>query len=185
MSKAFTRESDDLPERSAPPRLVSLLPPGVKNYLTSDGARRLQEELNRLVEVERPRAMAAPEASEERRRLQAIDQRMAELYQCLNAAVVVPPPPPPWEQVRFGATVTVRERDDRESRYRIVGAGETDADRGCISWLSPLAKALLNAKTGHRVRFKMGSGEEELAILSVTYEQETGSPPPDSSGSAG
>lgn len=170
MSKAFTRESDDLPERPTFPRLPSLLPPGVKNYLTPDGARRLQEELDRLVEVERPKAAAAPDASDERRQLQGFDQRIQYLQQCLHSAVVVPPPVAPWDQVRFGATVTVRDGSGAESRYRIVGVDETDADRGRVSWLSPIAKALLNAKPGQRVRFKFPSGEEQLDVLSISYE---------------
>jgi transcription elongation factor GreB len=66
--------------------------------------------------------------------------------------------------------VTVREYNGAESRYRIVGVDETDLDRGWISWVSPLAKALLNARIGQRVRFKLPSGEEELEIVGVAYE---------------
>lgn len=174
MSKAFTRESDDLPERPAP-RLQSVLPPGVKNYLTSDGARRFQEELNRLVEVERPKLTAASsDGIEQQQGLQALDLRIQQLRHNLHLAEVVPPPPAPWDQVRFGATVTVRDSRGEESCYRIVGASEMDADRGWVSWLSPIARALINARIGQRVRFKFPSGEEQLEILEVSYHARRG-----------
>jgi len=170
MSKAFTRESDDLPERPTLPRLPSLLPPGVKNYLTPDGARQFQEELNRLVEVERPKFAAASPNAEQRGQLQTLDLRIQHLRQTLQSAEIVPPPAKPWDNVRFGATVTVRDGNGEESRYRIVGVGEMDADRGRVSWLAPIAKALLNAKLGQRVRFKFPSDEEQLEILSIAYD---------------
>jgi len=170
MSKAFTRESDDLPERPRLPRLPSLLPPGVKNYLTPVGARRLQEELRRLVEVEWPQAAAAPAGSDPRQQLEALDQRIRHLQQCLHGAEIVQPPAPPWDQVRFGAAVTVRDGRGSESRYHIVGVGETDVERDRVSWLSPIAKALLNAGLGQRVRFKFPSGEALLEIVNISYE---------------
>jgi transcription elongation factor GreB len=174
MSKAFTRESDDQPE-PPPPRLPPLLPPGVKNYLTPDGARAFQEELARLVEIERPSlAAAAADSSEQRQRLQMLEQRIQQLRQNLHRAEVVPPPPPPWDQVRFGATVTVRNAQGERSCYRIVGAPEMDAERGWVSWLSPIARALLNGRLGQRVRFKFPSGEEQLEILDIAYGREEG-----------
>ena len=100
-----------------------------------------------------------------------MDQRIQHLQQCLLTAVVVPPPVPPGNQVRFGATVTVRDGRGAESRYRIVGADETDVDRDWVSWLSPIAKALLNAPLGGRVRFRFPAGEEELEILRIEYEE--------------
>ena len=170
MSKAFTRESDDLPDLPVRPRQPSPLPPGAKNYLTSDGARRLREELDRLVEVERPRVAAGQQDADAKRQLQALDQRMAYLNQSLESAVVVASPGGPPDQIRFGATVTVREGGGVKSRYRIVGLDETDLDRGWVSWLSPIAKALLNARLGERVRFRFPSGEEELEIVEISYE---------------
>ena len=83
---------------------------------------------------------------------------------------MVPPPAERDGVVRFGATVTVRERSGTEERYRIVGVDEMDIDRGWVSWLSPIAKALLNARLGRRVRFKFPSGEKELEIIRVEYE---------------
>jgi transcription elongation factor GreB len=170
MSKAFTRESDDLPDPPVAARSLSALPPGAKNYLTPDGARRLREELDRLVQVERPRAAAASDPLEARRRLRSLDQRIQHLHQSLASAVVVNPPVGSEDRVRFGATVTVRDQHGEEGCYRIVGLDEMDADRGWVSWLSPIARALLNARRGERVRFRLPAGEVELEILCVTYE---------------
>jgi transcription elongation factor GreB len=170
MSKAFTRESDDRPEEQPSPRLSAVLPPGAKNYLTSGGARRLQEELDQLITVERPKASTSPDDSDGRRQLQMLDQRIRHLQQSLQSAVVVPPPAQPWDQVRFGATVTVRNRSGAESNYRIVGIDETDLDRDWVSWLSPIARVLINARLGQRVRFRFPAGEEELEIVRIAYE---------------
>jgi transcription elongation factor GreB len=170
MSKAFTRESDDLPVRRAVSPLPSLLPPGVKNYLTADGARGLRAELSRLVEVERPKAAAATDGSDAGQQLEVLDQRIRHLQQGLHAAEIVPPPDPPWHQVRFGAVVTVRNGSGGKSRYHIVGVGETDIEQDRVSWLSPIAKALLNARLGQRVRFKFPSGEELLEIVNISYD---------------
>ena len=168
MSKAFTRESDDAPDLPPAPRRSSL-PPGAKNYLTPEGARQLRAELERLTQIERPRLAGDTGDAEAKRRVQGLDQRILDLQQSLQSAVVVPPPAATEERVRFGATVTVRDRAG-ETRYRIVGVDEADLDRGWVSWLSPIAKALLNARPGQRVKFKFPSGEEELEIVRIAYE---------------
>ena len=154
MSKAFTRESDDAPDALDFPPLPPPLPPGAKNYLTPGGARRLREELDRLLDTERVRLTAAPDETEARRPLQGLTRRLRHLQHSLQTAVVPPPPTAPDERdrVRFGATVTVRGRGGEESRYRIVGVDETDIDRGWVSWFSPIARALLNARTGRERR---------------------------------
>lgn len=169
MSKAFTRESDDEAElpmiRPKPP-----LPPGVKNYLTPSGEARLRDELARLVQQERPKLAAAPDEADAKRKLAVLDQQIRQLDESLSTAVVVPTPPLPWDQVRFGATVTVKDSRGGEDSYRIVGVEEMDVDRGWVSFLSPIAKALLNARSGERVRFEFPSGEATLEIISITYE---------------
>jgi transcription elongation factor GreB len=173
MSKAFTRESDDAPELPARRPRASPLPPGARNYLTPDGAARLRAELEELLQKERPRLSPGSETAtkpESRRLLQALDARIAELERVLHTAVVVPMPALPHEQVRFGATVLVRDRNGEEARYRIVGVDETDIDRGWVSWLSPIARALLNARVGQRVHFQFPSGEAELEIVEIRYE---------------
>jgi transcription elongation factor GreB len=166
MSKAFTRE-DDLPDSTGTRPLTSPLPPGARNYITRGGELKLRAELNRLVEG---RSAAAAQANSDQQ-LRSLDQRVLYLQQSLQSAVIVDPPAESDGRVRFGTTVTVRERGSgEESRYRIVGVDETDIDRGWVSWLSPIAKALLNARVGDCVRFKFPGRDEELEILAVTYE---------------
>jgi transcription elongation factor GreB len=171
MSKAFTREENEGPDVPDLPALASALPPGAKNYITRDGADRLREELARLVEHERPGLARAPDDPEAQRRLSIVDQRIFQLEQSLQSAEVVELGSGPIESVRFGATVRVREEDGEETIYRIVGVDETDFDRGWVSWLSPIARALMKAKLGQRVRFKFPSGEKELEIVRITYDQ--------------
>ena len=176
MSKAFTRESDDSSDEPIPPRPSSTLPPGAKNYLTPDGAARLRSELHRLENEERPSIAAGSEPEDERkRRLQRIDQRIQQLEDALRSAVVTPPPSGARErnQVQFGATVTVR-RKDGEVTYRIVGVDEADPDRLWVSWPSPIARALMQKRLGERVRFTFPSGEEELEVVKIAYEDAAG-----------
>ena len=144
MSKAFTRESDDAPERPPVVRAVPVLPPGVKNLITQSGAERLRGE---LMQPGLPTA------------------RAAEAERILRSVIVEPPPPKPWEEVAFGATVTIRDGREVEN-YRLVGADETDLERNWINWCSPLAQALLKAGIGSRVRFQ----EREMEILKIAYE---------------
>ena len=169
MSKAFTREDSDgadLPDLPAP---TSTLPFGAKNYMTPDGAIRLREELARLVEIDRPQFVASRSDPDSKRQLAAIDQRIAHLEHSLETATVVEPSSGEANVVRFGATVMVRERNGEEATYRIVGVDEIDLDRGWVSWLSPIAKALLNARVGERVRFHVPSGEQELEIIEISF----------------
>ncbi len=170
MSKAFLRESDfeDSPE---PPRLAAALPFGAKNYLTPAGAQRLRDELLRLTEVERPPLALNPDDADARRALKVLDQRIRHLQASLRSAVVVAAEPGPHDTVRFGATVTVREPDGSEARYRIVGVDETDASRNWISWQSPLARTLLQAKVGDRVAFQAPRHRTELEIVAVEFEE--------------
>jgi transcription elongation factor GreB len=168
MSKAFLRESDteDLPARPPP---VSLLPPGARNLVTPDGAERLRATLKQLVEIERPPLAAKAHDPDEKRALAALDQRIRQLEQSVRTAEIVAPPSPVDEIVRFGARVTVRDRAGAEAHYRIVGVDETDLVRGWISWQSPLAQALLNARRGQPVSFQAPSGRQDLEIVDVRY----------------
>lgn len=168
MSKAFLRESDfeDLPDLPAP---VAILPAGARNYVTPAGAQRLQAELARLVDEERPPLAASAHDPESKRELQALDQRIRYLEHSLRSAEVVAPPAAPDDVVRFGAEVLLREPDGSESRYQLVGADEADPEAGAISWLSPIAQALLNHRRGERVRFHAPAGARELEIVAVAY----------------
>lgn len=169
MSRAFVRESDTPALPELPPQ-VSPLPPGAKNYLTASGARQLQSELARLVE-ERPRLTAVPpDDLETKHELQMLDQRIRYLQESLRTAEIVDTPAGPGDVVRFGSTVTVREPSGEQTTYRIVGVDEANPDRNAVSWLSPIARALMNAHVEQRVQFKAPRGLRELTVVAVAYE---------------
>jgi transcription elongation factor GreB len=160
MSKAFTREDDS--SENTPLRPLPTLPPGVKNYITPQGAESLRAELARLQEN---RSRVA--ASKDRAQASDLDARIARLEQILGSLTIVPLAPA--EDVRFGASVTVKYPSGDVETFQIVGINEIDLERNRISWQSPLARALLNAKAGDTVRFKAPAGEQKLQILSVNY----------------
>ena len=170
MSKAFTREETDGPDIPDLPPLGSALAPGARNYVTAAGAQKLRDELERSVEITRPSLASSSDDPDAKRQLARLDQRIMQLEESLQSAEIVSPPDGPVEFVRFGTTVTVRESDGNEATYRIVGVDEIDLDRGWVSWLSPIAKALLNGRRGERIRFEFPSGEETLAIREIRYE---------------
>ncbi len=144
MSKAFTKEDDGAPEVEVRRHRIPV-PQGVPNYLTATGARALRQELSDLGAM----TTRAPDS----------DLRMQELAEHLATAELIEPEPAP-DRVRFGNTV---ELDDG-SRYRIVGVIEADPRAGAISWLSPVAKALLGARIGDPVTLPRG-GERELVSI--------------------
>lgn len=170
MSKAFTREENEGPDLPDLPPLTSTLAPGAKNYITAAGAQKLRDELRQLVEITRPGLAKSSDDPDAKRQLARLDQRIMQLEESLQSSEIVAAPSGPADIVRFGATVTVRESDGNEVSYRIVGVDEIDLDRGWVSWVSPIAKALLNGKRGERIRFKFPSGEETLEILDIRYE---------------
>ena len=158
MSKAFTREDDAAD--FAPIRPSTALPQGVKNYITADGAERLRAELDRLQGTR-----TAVAEAKDRARLNEIEQRISILTQILGTLVIVPASS--GDQARFGARVRVKYPSGDIETFRIVGVNEIDLDQNWISWQSPLAKALMNAKAGDVVRFKSPGGEQKLEVLSV------------------
>jgi transcription elongation factor GreB len=160
MSRAFVKE-DDFTER-APLRPLPTLPPGVKNYITREGADSLRSEAARL-EAERTRVAAA----KDRAQAADFDQRIARLEQILASVTVVEPAVA--DDVRFGASVTVKYASGDVETFKIVGVNEIDLERNYISWQSPLAKALMNGKAGEIVTFKAPAGVQRLEILQVEY----------------
>src|SRR5436190_12703991 len=160
MSRAFVRE-DDFTER-APMRPLPTLPAGVKNYITREGADGLRNEAVKL-EAERARVAAAMD----RARTADFDQRIAQVQQILASVTVVEPAAA--DEVRFGASVTVKYPAGDVETFKIVGVNEIDLDRNYISWQSPLAKALINAKVGDVVTFKAPAGVQKLEILGLEY----------------
>jgi transcription elongation factor GreB len=182
MSKAFTRDGDE--NNTEVDRDVDAAVPGGKNYITPAGAERLRAELKKLRYEERPEvtkvvswAAGNGDRSENgdylygKKRLREIDKRMRFLAKRLEAAEVVDPLAIQVEYVQFGATVTLRLEDDSEKTYSIVGVDEVDVNRGRISWMSPLAKALLKAKAGDYVTFHSPKGEQEVEVLCVVYRE--------------
>ena len=181
VSKAFTRE-DDAPDEDLEPEPQS--PPGQKNYITPAGQARLKSELKALVEVERPDllktiawAASNGDRSENadyiygKRRLREIERRIRFLIKRLEIAEVVDPRDQDRDRVFFGATVTYRDAKGAEHTVSIVGTDEVDPARGRVSWVSPVARALLKAREGDVVTATTPSGPEELEVLGMRYEE--------------
>ena len=185
MSKAFTREEeadlDDEVDEASP------LPAGSRNYMTPAGFARLKTELARLVDKERPEVVATVawaagngDRSENgdyiygKKRLREIDRRIRFLIRRLDNAEVVDPltrrESDNADQVFFGATVTVSNSRGEARTVSIVGVDEIDTARGYISWVSPMARALIKAREGDTVTLKTPGGVEQLDILDVRYE---------------
>jgi transcription elongation factor GreB len=183
MNKAFVRESDG-DDDDEEFQLSPSIPPGTRNYITPAGHARLRSELEELVKRERPRiveivawAASNGDRSENgdyiygKRRLREIDRRIRFLTKRLDIAEVVDPlRQGENEQIFFGARVTVADIEGIESTYTIVGVDEADAARGRISWISPLARALIKARAGDTVRFQSPVGIREMDIIDVRYE---------------
>jgi transcription elongation factor GreB len=179
MSKAFVKEEGDAPDDAAAHE--PKLPSTGKNYITPDGYARLKAELRKLVEVERPEvvkivawAASLGDRSENadylygKRRLREIDRRVRFLIKRLESAEVVNSSGRDTDQVFFGATVRIKGRDDVKE-LTIVGVDEVDPANGRVSWVSPIAKALIKAREGDVVTLRSPAGEEQLEILEVTY----------------
>lgn len=169
MSKAFLRENDEQAEPVlATP--VSTLPPGAANYITRDGLDRLRQELRRLKLEQRPDLLRrSAEDAEAKAALAQLDQRIRRLQQSSLTADVVDPPREPTDTIRFGATVSVKDAAGTVVTYRLVGVDETDATAGAISWVSPLAQALLNRRPGEHVEITTPTGQSAVTILDVRY----------------
>jgi transcription elongation factor GreB len=160
-----------LEEEAVVPRPVSLLPSGVRNRMTARGARRLRAELLQLVERERASIASRPQDDPETKRLhQTLQRRIGYLQESLRTAEVQPRPVDE-HRVSFGATVTVRDSQQNLSTYSLVGVDETDPDRNWVSWLSPIAKTLWQARLGQRVSFEYPSGRTELEVVQIVYDQ--------------
>jgi transcription elongation factor GreB len=178
LSSSATRDEDS---DDSPPSL----PKSTNNYVTPAGFKRLKDEALQLIDRERPDlvkvvqwAASNGDRSENadyiygKRRLREIDRRIRFLTKRLDAAVVVDPAVrEATDQVFFGATVTLMHSNGEEKTYSIVGIDETDASRGRISWISPLARALLKAHEGDTVVLRTPAGQEEIEIVSVEYRE--------------
>lgn len=181
MSKAFTRESDteeDDEVAGLPP-----LPAGGKNYITPQGYARLRAELLQLIDDERPKvvevvhwAASNGDRSENgdylygKKRLREIDRRIRFLTKRLEIAEVTDPSVHQGgDQVFFGATVTYAEESGQERTVTILGIDEADSAQGQVSWISPIARALLKAREGDVVKLVTPAGVQEVEVLRVGY----------------
>lgn len=179
MSKAFRKESETEPEDAGSEPLA--LPIGAKNYISPAGYARLNAERRQLVELERPEvvkvvswAASNGDRSENgdylygKRRLREIDRRLRYLIKRLENAEIVDCAGRDTEQVFFGATVTLRSAAG-ERTVTIVGVDEVDPARGRVSWISPIARALLKARAGDAVTLATPAGSAKLEISDVKY----------------
>ena len=180
MSKAFTKESagDDEDDLALPP-----LPAGSKNYITPEGYQRLRNELINLIDSERPKVVeivhwAASNGDRYengdylygKKRLREIDRRIRFLTKRLDIAEVADPSLHHGnDQVFFGATVTYENLAGVERTVTIKGIDEVDNLKGEVSWISPIARALLKSREGDEVQFMAPGGLERLEIIQVSY----------------
>lgn len=182
MSKAFVKEdADDVEELPEEP--AEALPAGTKNYITLAGFHRLRDELKQLQQSERPRvveivswAAGNGDRSENgdyiygKQRLREIDRRCRFLAKRLEAAEVVDPARQAnLDRVFFGATVTYATEAGDERTITIVGVDEVDADNGRVSWVSPIARALMKAQEGDVVELRTPHGVEPIEVLEIRY----------------
>ncbi len=181
MSKAFTKENPEVEEGDSEDEGQGL-PPGTKNYITPAGAERLRSELRELLHQARPevvRTVAWAASNGDRsengdyiygkRRLREIDRRIRFLQRRLDQAEVVDPAQQQGDRVLFGARVTVEDESGTHKTFRIVGVDEANPSVGDVSWISPIAKALLHARVGDVVQFRSPKGEEDLEVLKVEF----------------
>lgn len=181
MSKAFVKEDEGPEEDDTEP---SSAVPGGKNYITPHGLRKLRDELNQLLDVARPEvvrtvswAASNGDRSENgdyiygKRRLREIDKRIRFLNKRIEIAEMVDPLEKSGDTVLFGATVMVENESGQKKKFSIVGIDETDVARGRISWISPIGKALLQARKGDVVSVRTPKGDEDYEILEVKYEE--------------
>ena len=182
MSKAFVKETDADDEPELPDEAPAI-PAGVKNYMTPHGHRQMQEELRRLLREERPKtvevvawAAGNGDRSENgdyiygKKRLREIDRRVRFLTKRLESALVVDPRQQTrHDQVFFGASVTYANQHGAEKTVTIVGIDEADFERGQVSWISPIARALLKAHEGDIVDLRTPTGIEQIEVVEIRY----------------
>ncbi len=186
MSKAFTKETET---EEVEPDSPDPLPKDFKNYVTPNGLRLLRDEFEQLRRVERPKvvevvswAAANGDRSENgdyiygKKRLREIDRRLRFLLKRIESAEVVDPArQSDHDRVFFGATVTFvdaeGDADEEEHTVRIVGIDEADTARGQVSWVSPIARALMKAEEGDVVELRTPNGARRIEVVGIAYEE--------------
>ena len=180
MSKAFTKESDNQDDEDLP---LAPLPTGGKNYITPHGFSRMRNELLDLIDNERPKvvevvhwAASNGDRSENgdyiygKKRLREIDRRIRFLTKRLEIAVITDPTLHfGSDQIFFGATATYADESGLKRTVTILGIDEADSSHNEVSWVSPIARALLKAREGDSVKLMTPAGVEEIEVLCVSY----------------
>jgi transcription elongation factor GreB len=184
LNKAFTKETDNDADDDGADGAAPALPAGSKNYVTPEGYARLRDELLQLMDEERPKVVEAVhwaakngDRSENgdylygKKRLREIDRRIRFLTKRLEIAEITDPSVHHGsDQIFFGATVRyVDETGDDERTITILGIDEADSARSQVSWISPIARALLKSREGDVVKLVTPGGVHEVEILSVSY----------------
>src|SRR5665647_1847202 len=180
MNKAFTRESDDADDDDRP---LPALPTGTKNYITPLGFARLRSELLDLIDNERPKVVEAVhwaasngDRSENgdyiygKKRLREIDRRIRFLTKRLEIAALTDPSVHHGsEQIFFGASVTYVDDGDIERTVTILGIDEADSSKAQVSWVSPIARTMLKARSGDVLQLVTPAGVMEIEVIGVQY----------------
>jgi transcription elongation GreA/GreB family factor len=165
MNKAFTKEEDG----SSPQRLPDLPISSHPNHVTPRGLRLLQERKAAL-EAEVTRLRENRDYLPDHYPLSVAERDLRYVEARLASAILVEPPQTPPEHISFGATILVEDEDGRQHRYTIVGEDEAEPEKGLITHISPLARALLEAKRGDIVEWPKPTGIVELEVLEVSFD---------------
>ena len=155
-----------------------------KNYMTPFGFKKLRDELNHLLKVERPEttkvvqwAASLGDRSENadykygKKKLREIDSRIRFLTKKIDSAVVIDPISIDTEKIQFGATVIVEDQEGEEKEFSIVGADEINPTKGLISWNSPIGKSLIGKEEGDEVQVRTPSGIKDFEIINIEYKE--------------
>lgn len=165
MSRAFVKEPDgDL----VPDELPELPQQPVPNYVTPEGLAALKAWRERL-QAELDGLDPNPEDIVDRSKRAHVARDLRFVDGRIEHAVVVDPAGQPADEVAFGATVVVAGEDGKKQTWRIVGENESDTDKGLVSWISPLARALVGARVGDVVTWPRPAGDLELEVLKISY----------------
>ena len=172
MSRAFVKEDDAGEPPIIPPRAA--LPPGTPNYVTPQGLEKLRAELAEL-EAERSQVESNRENEADRtRQLTVLNGKLSALTARLASAKVVEPLNQPADEVRFGATVSLRTRSGGKPgmtrRFTIVGVDEASVEEGLIAFVAPIARAVTGARMGDIVKLRLGRVEEEVEVVEIRYD---------------
>jgi transcription elongation GreA/GreB family factor len=165
MSRAFIKEDDantsgeELPERPQSPH---------PNYVTPAGLAQLQAQLAEL-QAQRQQQMAHPEGILAEEHLKPVERDIRYFQERIERAIVIDPAAQPRDKVAFGAMVTTVDDNDEKRKFAIVGEDEADPANGKISWVSPLASALVGASVGDTVVWKRPAGDRNLEVTAISY----------------